>query len=651
MRGRDWLLCVALLWSGSGRCDATGWEYFGNTQSGLRYSPLDQINRTNVSGIEVAWTYRTGELDRLGPERSGEQSFENTPIIVDGLLIVCTPTARVIALDPATGTERWVFDPNNYPLPRDIHFPKCRGVSPWLDPLAAPGAPCRRRLLYGTWDFTIYAIDAAIGKRCMGFGDAGAVHPDPGKPLARGEFLAIPSPPAIVGDVAIFGSMVLDNLRTDAPSGKVRAYDARTGAPRWEFDPIPRDPRDPAAAGWLGDSARVTGHANVWAPMSVDEVRGLVYLPTTSPSVDFYGGTRHGDNRYANSLVALHGETGELAWHQQIVHHDIWDYDLPAQPILVDLKKDGRDIPAVVLLTKQGLVFIFDRVTGEPFFPLEERPVPDGAVMGEWLSPTQPFPTRPPPLVDPGLSPDDAWGFTFVDRYLCRRRIEALRHGPLYTPLGEQGTILMPGFAGGVNWGGGAVDPARKVLFVSTLHIAGIAKLVARTDDPAQDEAPADIDVRHVIRFPQLGTPYAVEAWLLFSPFGAPCTQPPWSRLSAVDLERGTILWQVPLGTLEKMLPLPLPLEMGPPHAGGAIVTAGGVVFIAASADDKFRAYDAADGRVLWQAELPAGGQAIPMTYAVNDRQYVVIAAGGHFLYRTTPGDYVIAYALPAGGS
>lgn len=626
------------------------WAYFGANPAGTRYSELDQVHRGNVGELAVAWTYRTGELERLGPERSREQSFENTPVLVDGLLVVCTPTARLVALDPESGAERWVFDPNHYPLPRNVHFPKCRGVTPWLDPLADDDAPCRRRLLYGTWDFAIHAVDARTGRRCAEFGEGGTVRPDPGMTLIPGEFLAIPSPPAVAGEVAVFGSMIFDNLRAAAPSGKVRALDVRTGATRWEFDPVPRDPVDPAAATWHGDSARTTGHANVWAPMSVDEARDLVFLPTTSPSPDFYGGLRPGENRYANSLVALRGSTGELVWHAQIVHHDIWDYDLPAQPILVDLDKDGRTVPAVVQLTKQGLVFIFDRRTGEPFFPIEERAVPQDGPAGEWLSPTQPFPLKPPPLVKSGLTPDDAWGFTFIDRWLCRRRIEQLRHGPLYTPPGEQGTILMPGFAGGANWGGGAVDPVRRILYVNTLHVPGVARLVPRGDAAATHTTPETLDTRGIITFPQLGTPFSVENWLLASPLGAPCSEPPWGRLTAVDLQRGEILWQVGLGTLEKMLPLPLPLAYGPPHSGGAIVTAGGLVFVAASADDHFRAFDAESGVVLWDTELPAGGQAIPMTYVAGGRQFIVLAAGGHFLYRTTPGDYVIAWALPREG-
>ncbi|MCC7414396.1 MAG: pyrroloquinoline quinone-dependent dehydrogenase [Gammaproteobacteria bacterium] len=642
------LLCAA--WLGCAlTVTAQEWGYYGATQEGLRYSPLTEINRNTVGDLDVAWVYRTGELERLGAQRAGEQSFENTPVLVDGALIVCTPVGRIVALEPASGRERWVFDPNTYPLPADLRFPNCRGVSPWLDPDVAEDAPCRRRLLYGTWAFRVYAIDARTGRRCAGFGRNGEVVLDPGKTLLPGEFMHVTSPPAVIDGVAVFGSMILDNQRTDAPSGKVRGLDARTGALRWEFDPVPREATDPAAASWLQGSAAVTGHANVWAPMSVDAARGLLFLPTTSPSPDFYGGRRPGENRYANSVVALRGATGEVVWHYQITHHDVWDYDLPAQPILVDLTHGGARVPALVQLTKQGLVFVLNRETGEPLFPVEERPVPQAGADGEWLSPTQPFPTAPPPLVDPRLGPEDAWGFTFIDRWFCRKRIEALRYEGMYTPPGTRGTILMPPFAGGANWGGGAVDPQRKLLLVSTMHVAGVVRLVPRAQESTGAPKYTDVNAGGIIRWPQLGTPYEAENWLVMSPLGAPCTPPPWGRLSAVDLERGTIAWQVPLGTLEKLLPLPLPLELGTPNSGGAIVTAGGLVFIAATMDDKFRAFDIDSGAVLWQRELPAGGQATPMTYAAAGRQYVVIAAGGHSIYQTTPGDYVVAFALKAG--
>jgi quinoprotein glucose dehydrogenase len=626
---------------------AQEWSYYAGTQAGMKYSALDQVNRSNVTDLAVAWSYRTGELDRYGDEFAAGQRFESTPVLIEGQLILCTPAGRLIALDPATGKERWQFD-SNTGRPEYVAtapWAICRGITPWHDPLAAEGAVCRSRILYGTWEFKVYAIDVNSGRPCPDFGANGVVMLDPGKPLVPGEVIQITSPPVIIGDIAAFGSFVLDGIRYDAPSGKVRALDARTGAPRWEFDPIPRDPDDPAAPTWGAGSALKTGQANVWSIMAADKERDLVFLPTTSPGTDFYGGLRPGDNRYANSLVALRGSTGELVWHYQISHHDLWDYDLPAQPILIDLPRGGDKIPAVVQLTKQGLVFVFHRDTGEPLFPIEERPVPRGGVPGERPAPTQPFPLSPPPLVAQGLWPEDAWGLTFIDRWLCRRKIASLRHGPIYTPPSLEGTVQMPSPGGGANWGGGAYDPERHLLVVPTVHFATIIRLVPR-EKSVNNRFYGDLNLYEGISFPQQGTPYAGEFQLLASPLGVPCTRPPWGRLSAIDLTTGTIKWQVALGTLEKLLPLPLPLELGTPQAGGPIVTKGGLAFIAASLDDKFRAFDIETGEILWETSLPAGGQATPMTYAIKERQYVVIAAGGHSLYHSTPGDYVIAFTL-----
>ncbi|MBM5812574.1 MAG: pyrroloquinoline quinone-dependent dehydrogenase [Gammaproteobacteria bacterium] len=620
----------------------------GAPPDGVRYSPLAQIHRGNVEQLELAWTYRTGELERRGVTLSRMQAFENSPALIAGSLVVCTPVGRLVALDPATGRERWVFEPPaEAQAPGGGFMPRCRGVAEWTDRTAAAGQHCRQRIVWGTWKFRVYAVDAGDGRPCVQFGVNGEVVLDPGRPLDADEFVQISSPPAVSGDVLIIGSAIRDSSRADEPRGTVRALDARTGALRWEFDPVPRDPADPAAATWLGDGAGRTGAANVWAPMAVDAERDLVFLPTSSPSPDYYGGSRPGDNRYANSLVALRGATGAIVWHFQTTHHDLWDLDLPAQPILVELRKGGRTIPAVVQLTKQGLVFVFERATGRPVFPIEERPVPQGGVEGEWLAPTQPFPTAPPPLVTPGMTPDDAWGFTPIDRWQCRKKIEALRHGPLYTPPSEQGTIYMPSFVGGANWGGGAWDPVQQVLYVNTLHAPGVVRLVRQDAPHSPPGAARGAGVKGLsVLFPQRGSPYRVETSMLVSPLGAPCSAPPWGRLSAVDLAQGTIRWQVALGSIEKLMPIPLPLQMGTPHAGGAVVTAGGLVFISATMDDKFRAYDAATGAVLWTAKLPAGGQATPVTYSAGGRQFVVLAAGGHPLYQTTPGDYVLAWTV-----
>ena len=463
----------------------------------------------------------------------------------------------------------------------------------------------------------------------------------PGKVVFRG-------PPAVVNGVAVVGSQVRGGLRADGPSGMVRAFDARTGALRWTFDPVPRDPEDPMYASW-GGAANSIGATNVWAPMAVDEERDLVFLPTTTPSNDYYGGQRPGKNRYSNSVVALRGATGEVVWHFQLLHHDVWDFDIPAQPILIDLERGGVKVPALVQITKLGFVFVFNREIGEPLFPIEERPVPQGGVEGEQLSPTQPFPLAPPPFVKQGVTAEDAWGFTFVDRLYCKKKFAAHRLGDMYTPPSLEGTVLMPGLSGGGNWGGGAYDPGSGLLVVNSIRIPSMIRLVPASETEDRVKMLNSITAHVSTADPQSGAPYIAEPDFVFSPFGAPCTAPPWGGLTAIDLNAGTIKWDVALGSIHRMLPLPLPFtwNLGTPVAGGPIVTAGGLVFVASTIDRMFRAFDIETGEELWQTDLPVNGNATPMTYEAGGRQLVVIAAGGHSYLGGELGDYVIAYALP----
>ena len=610
-----------------------GWTHFAADAGATQYSPLDEITVDNVDELELVWVYRTGAAERHGNELA-RSSFADTPILAGGSLIVCTPWSRVIALDPVSGKERWVFDPAVSLTQPPEHRAICRGVAAWRDPQAAPGSDCAERLLFGTNDRRVFAIDAATGRTCAGFGRGGELRIEPDKPEVFPGELQLNGPPAIVNGIVVIGSTVSDHVRREAPSGVVRAFEARSGAPRWTFDPIPRDPADPAAATWKDGSAARTGAANVWSDMSVDEARDLVYLSTSSPSLDFDGRGRPGDNRYANSVVALRGATGEIVWHFQIVHHDLWDYDLPSAGLLTRLEVGGRPRDALIQVTKQGLVFAFDRETGEPLFPIEERPVPQSDVPGEATSPTQPFQTGMPwlmgaHLVGAGFSAADAWGFTPVDEALCRRRLERHRGLGLYGPPSRDGTLTYPWTTGGMNHGMRAYDPERRLLIVNLIRTAGVLY------------APPGLE-------PHVGL--APGSGLLLSMLGAPCIAPPWGELVALDVERRRIVWRVPLGTVEKRarLPswLPLPLKFGTPSRGGPMLTGGGLTFVAGTMDDALRAFETDTGRELWRTQLPAGGQATPMTYRAEGRQYVVIAAGGHAWMRTTPGDYVLAYAL-----
>ena len=603
---------------------AQGWPTYGGEPTGERYSAATIITRDNVHLMAQAWTFHTGDQ----PHASGHgANFEDTPILADGKLLVCTPSDRVIALDPLSGQQEWAFDPKLSAGLKPANDFVCRGVAVWHDSSAAPDAVCRARVILATLDARVIELDLATGRPCAEFGDHGTVTLAQDSPLYYPGELTLDSPPAVLNDRLIVGSAIDDMTRADTPSAAVRALDARTGVLLWQFDPSPTE------AG-----SRLGGGGNVWAPIAVDAASGMVFLPTASPSAAFFGGERPGEDLSSSAVVALDGGTGKLVWSFQTTHHDIWDYDVAAQPTLATIQRDGHDLPVVVVATKMGFVFVLDRATGRPVFPVVERPVPSSDVPGEHASPTQPIPSAPPPLVPQRLGPDDAWGVTFVDRLLCRRQIAGLRSDGLYTPPSLRGSIVFPFTGGGVNWGGGAFDREDGLFIVNAMSVAHVVRLIPRADYAAARAAASKAEIGL-----GLGTPYAAERTLLTSIFGIPCNAPPWGTLTAVALASGAFRWQIPLGSMA------MGFIRGLPNLGGPIVTASGLVFIAASRDDKLRAFDVSTGRELWQASLPAGGQATPMSYVAAGRQFVVVAAGGHSRLGSTLGDAVIAFSLPPG--
>jgi quinoprotein glucose dehydrogenase len=644
------IIFVALLWSViCATAIAQGWSHYGGDEGGSRFSSLTQVNRDNVQDLELAWTYRTGAVAANSKLRMFID-FQATPILLSeeagGHLIVCDPFTKVIALDPVTGKERWTHEPKFSKVPYAGRF-KCKGLAQWRDPNAKADAACATRLFLPLPDLRLLAIDARNGEKCSAFGEDGAVDVKPlieaAEPADGVIGAQLLSTAVVVSGVVVVTTTSNKFKSASSINGAIRGFDARNGKLRWTFDPLVR-----VASDGLEPTPQGIGGGNVWSLMSTDSERDLLFLPTASPAPNFWGVHRPGDNRYANSIVALRGSTGEVIWHFQVVHHDIWDRDMPSQPIVVDIRREGETIPAVIQLTKSGMAFVFNRETGESLFPIEERPVPTDGIPNEQVSPTQPFTVKPPPLVRQTLTPDDAWGFTFFDRNFCRKRIESLRHGSMYEPPSLQGTIMYPQVGGGSNWGGGAFDPQRNLLITPVSQIPYFVRLIPNEDvDPKTAKLP---QAGAPMQFPGYigGTPYALEQGPLMSPLMSPCTAPPWNMLVAVDMAAGEIKWKVPFGVLDKLMPVPVPLNWGAPSAGGPIITAGGLIFIGATSDSRIRAYDIDTGEELWQDVMPTSAMSTPMTYSANGRQYVVIAAGGHsWYYPNGIDDYLLAYALP----
>ena len=609
---------------------AQAWEHWGGDRGGSRFSPLSQITPANVGNLIRAWEFRTGDLDRREPAVMKRTKFQATPLFVEDSLIFCSPFNEVIALDPGSGAQKWRYDPGISTSQRPANRYACRGVAYWVDDQAAPNAACGTRIFTGTNDVRLIALDARTGIPCADFGNNGEIRLEI-PPLEWPGEMQITSAPVVGRGVVIVGSAIADNRRVEAPPGTVRAFDARSGRPRWHFDPLVH-----------GDV--VAGHANVWAPMSVDEERGLVFLPTTSPSPDFWGGKRPGNNEHANSVVALRAETGELVWSFQAVHHDVWDYDIPAQPTLARIDTGDGERDVVIQPTKQGFVFVLDRDTGKPVWPVEERAVPQGAAEGEQLSPTQPFPTHVPALVPQRISSGDLSGLVpFLDKAKCRAQLSSVRNEGLYTPPSTQGTVLFPMTGGGVNWGGAAFDPVNQILYANTSQAIHIVKLIPRAE-AGNFNPPPGHDFGQ-----QQGAPFAMSRALAMSPLGLLCNKPPWGEMVAVDLRGGKILWRSRVGTTEDLAPLGIALHWGTPLVNGVAITAGGLAFTGAM-DAYLRAFDAKSGEELWQGRLPVPGVANPMTYLWKGEQYVAIGAGGHSEIGTSIGDSLVAFRLPRQG-
>ncbi|HEX5027038.1 MAG TPA: pyrroloquinoline quinone-dependent dehydrogenase [Agriterribacter sp.] len=620
------------------------WTSYGRDAGGSRYSPLHQINTGNIAALKPAWTYQTGELKVYDGTKAKEKAaFEATPIMVDRTIFLSTPSCRVIAIDPSTGVQKWIFDPK-INLKNDFSEITSRGVSVWPTHDHPDYKSTAKKIFIATIDGRLIALNAKTGTPVLSFGNDGTVNLREG----FGNELSVTSPPCVIGNLVVVGSSMGDNQRFDYPRGTVRAYDVISGNLRWSWDPIPTDSTDEAWKTWKGQKAHQTGAANAWAVISCDAARDLVFIPTSSPSPDFYGGERLGQNLYGNAIVALRASTGKMVWFFQVVHHDLWDYDIAAQPVLMDVNRNGKKIPAVAVGTKMGHIFILNRETGESLFPVEERAVPPSTIEGEEANATQPFPIFPAPLGLQNITPEDAWGITPEDKKEAEKKIaEYLNNGP-FTPPSYQGTIMAPGNVGGIHWGGMCFDPEQGLLITNINRVPALIRMLPREKLARLEQEDETLLRAETGR--QAGTPYVMKRSYLFKVIDGNMmmlTSPPWGTLLSIDVNSGAKKWEVPLGYMLDPGKYPGAEKWGSVNFGGAIVTAGNLLFVAATMDNHLRAFNTKTGALLWEYLLPASAQATPMSYEMDGKQYVVIAAGGHGKLGSQQGDYVMAFSLP----
>ncbi|EEX8936806.1 quinoprotein glucose dehydrogenase [Escherichia coli] len=638
------------------------WPAYGRNQEGQRFSPLKQINADNVHNLKEAWVFRTGDVKQ--PNDPGEITNEVTPIKVGDTLYLCTAHQRLFALDAASGKEKWHYDPE-LKTNESFQHVTCRGVS-YHEAKAETASPevmadCPRRIILPVNDGRLIAINAENGKLCETFANKGVLNLQSNMPDTKPGLYEPTSPPIITDKTIVMAGSVTDNFSTRETSGVIRGFDVNTGELLWAFDPGAKDPNAIPS-----DEHTFTFNSpNSWAPAAYDAKLDLVYLPMGVTTPDIWGGNRTPEQeRYASSILALNATTGKLAWSYQTVHHDLWDMDLPAQPTLADITVNGQKVPVIYAPAKTGNIFVLDRRNGELVVPAPEKPVPQGAAKGDYVTPTQPFSElsfRP----KKDLSGADMWGATMFDQLVCRVMFHQMRYEGIFTPPSEQGTLVFPGNLGMFEWGGISVDPNREVAIANPMALPFVSKLIPRgpgnpmeqpkdakgTGNPMEQPKDAKGTGTESGIQPQYGVPYGVTLNPFLSPFGLPCKQPAWGYISALDLKTNEVVWKKRIGTPQDSMPFPMPVpvpfNMGMPMLGGPISTAGNVLFIAATADNYLRAYNMSNGEKLWQGRLPAGGQATPMTYEVNGKQYVVISAGGHGSFGTKMGDYIVAYALP----